>query len=275
MIEDSWHKLLEYVAAGRAADKAAGRGANAGDSPPLWVAPGQTIASIMDPLHGNCYNRIAAASLAGPLVIAQIGQSLDGRIATESGDSHYINCPESLDHLHRLRALCDAVIIGASTADMDDPQLTTRRVEGPDPVRVVVDPSGRVPGARKVLSDGMAPSLLITGPGTPEAEAEDYTRVELVLENGGISPPALLAALRDRGLGTILIEGGANTVSRFLAAGVVDYLHVLVAPLILGSGRAGLQLPVIQRVTEGFRPQTRTYQLGADILFDCDLRSSA
>src|SRR5437763_1488944 len=90
------------------------------------------------------------------MVVAQLGQSLDGRIATESGHSHYINGLEGLAHLHRLRALVDAVVVGVGTVIADDPQLTVRRVSGPQPARVVIDPSGRLPGSARVLAaDGV------------------------------------------------------------------------------------------------------------------------
>ena len=90
------------------------------------------------------------------VVVAQIGQSLDGRVATETGHSHYINGPAGLAHLHRLRALVDAVVIGAGTALADDPQLTVRRVSGPQPARVVIDARGRLPsGAKLLANDGV------------------------------------------------------------------------------------------------------------------------
>src|SRR5262249_31784085 len=79
------------------------------------------------------------------VVIGQFGQSIDARIATASRPSHYINGPAGLDHLHRLRALVDAVVVGVGTALADDPQLTVRRVAGPNPARVVIDPNGRLP----------------------------------------------------------------------------------------------------------------------------------
>jgi len=85
------------------------------------------------------------------LVVGQIGQSLDGRAATSTGHSHYINGSEGLDHLHRLRALMDAVVVGVGTALADDPLLTVRRVAGPHPARVVIDPNGRLPAAARVL----------------------------------------------------------------------------------------------------------------------------
>ena len=97
-----------------------------------------------------------------PVVIGQLGQSLDGRIATPTGASKYINGQEALRHLHRIRAEVDAVIIGVGTAIADNPQLTTRHVEGPNPVRVVIDPHGRMPRDLTMLSDGAAPVLAVT-----------------------------------------------------------------------------------------------------------------
>src|SRR5215470_15731116 len=97
------------------------------------------------------------------VVVGQIGQSLDGRIATESGHSKYINGPAGLTHLHRLRALVDAVVIGVGTAMADDPQLTVRRVAGPNPARVVIDPNGRLAPTARLLADDGVHRLVITG----------------------------------------------------------------------------------------------------------------
>lgn len=271
LFEGSWHRLLEFAAIARA------EGSEVDDDGhhSTRAALERSIAGIMDPLHGECYAGIVAASLDGPLVIAQIGQSLDGRIATTSGHSHYINGPKAIDHLHHLRALVDAVIIGASTAVLDNPSLSTRRVEGPDPARVVIDPSGRVPSTGKIFTDGGTRCLVVTAQGAGDPSGHGHETIELATEKDGIPPRAILEALRGRGLNTILVEGGALTVSRFLAAGAIDRLHVMVAPLILGSGRQGLGLPTIDRVDQGHRPATRIHQLGTDVLFDCDLRRQA
>src|SRR3954465_10582574 len=99
------------------------------------------------------------------VVVGQIGQSIDGRIATVTGHSKYINGPAGLDHLHRLRALVDAVLVGIGTAVADDPQLTVRRVAGPSPARIVLDPRGRLPpDARGLAADG-GPRLVLTAEG--------------------------------------------------------------------------------------------------------------
>src|SRR3954468_1321420 len=99
------------------------------------------------------------------VVVGQIGQSIDGRIATATGHSKYINGPAGLAHLHRLRALVDAVLIGIGTAVADDPLLTVRRCVGPSPARVVLDPKGRIPPKSKVLADDGIRRIVITAQG--------------------------------------------------------------------------------------------------------------
>jgi diaminohydroxyphosphoribosylaminopyrimidine deaminase / 5-amino-6-(5-phosphoribosylamino)uracil reductase len=208
------------------------------------------------------------------VVVGQLGQSLDGRIATNSGHSQYINCPAGLDHLHRLRALVDAVVIGVGTALADDPQLTVRRVAGPNPARVVLDPRGRLrPSARVLTADG-ARRLVVTTPQAACAFAEGVEVVRLLADDGHIAPAAVLAALAACGLRRILIEGGARTVSGFMTAGCLDRLHVMVAPVIIGTGRAGISLAPIERMDDAVRPPTRAYPLGEDVLFDCDLSAA-
>jgi riboflavin-specific deaminase-like protein len=208
------------------------------------------------------------------VVVGQLGQSLDGRIATNSGHSKYINCEAGLDHLHRLRALMDAVVIGVGTALADDPQLTVRRVSGPNPARVILDPHGRLGPNARVLTDDGTRRLVVTTPGAACAGADGVEVVRLPADNGHIAPAAVLAALAARGLRRILIEGGARTVSGFMSAGCLDRLHVMVAPVIIGTGRAGMTLRPIDRMDDALRPPTRSYPLGEDVLFDCDLSAA-
>src|SRR3954470_21732453 len=105
----------------------------------------------------------------GLVVVGQCGQSIDARIATPSGHSHYINGEAGLDHLHRLRALVDAVVVGVGTVIADDPQLTVRRVEGPSPARVILDPQGRVPARARALVGDDVRRIVITGANSTKA----------------------------------------------------------------------------------------------------------
>ncbi len=206
------------------------------------------------------------------LVVGQIGQSLDGRAATTTGHSHYINGSDGLDHLHRLRALMDAVVIGVGTALADDPLLTVRRVAGPHPARVVIDPTGRLPaGARAWRDDGVRRLVVTAGDAASPAPPPGVERIVVGGGRDHIEPAAILASLAARGLRRILIEGGPATVARFLEARCLDRLHVVVAPIILGGGRSSLDLAPITRCEEALRPQTYTHVLGNEVLFDCDL----
>jgi riboflavin-specific deaminase-like protein len=206
------------------------------------------------------------------MVVAQLGQSIDGRIATVTGHSKYINGPAGLDHLHRLRALVDAVLVGIGTAVADDPLLTVRRVAGPSPARVVLDPKGRVPPDAKVLADDGIRRLVITAEGVRPRLPAGVEIVEVPAPGGEVAPSAILAALAGRGFPRILIEGGAHTVSRFIAARCLDRLHVVVAPIIIGAGPSGVTLKPIARADEALRcSPMRAHLLGDEVLFDCDL----
>jgi diaminohydroxyphosphoribosylaminopyrimidine deaminase / 5-amino-6-(5-phosphoribosylamino)uracil reductase len=209
-----------------------------------------------------------------PFVVAQLGQSLDGRIATPTGESRWINRDAALDHVHRLRATVDAVVVGIGTVVADDPLLNVRRVAGRNPARVVIDPSGRLPPAARLLTEDGARRLIVrTDDGPPPPDGVEIVRVPS--KGDPMSPRAIVEALFALGLKTLLIEGGAWTVSSFIDAGAVDRLHVLVAPMILGSGKTGLALKPIARLAEARRPLTRVHLLAdGDVLFDCDLRAS-
>jgi riboflavin-specific deaminase-like protein len=231
----------------------------------------RSTANSLPPPWAELFGPLRTGVVDGLTVIGQIGQSLDGRIATASGHSKYINGPAGVTHLHRLRSLVDAVVIGVGTALADDPQLTVRRVAGPHPARIVLDPSGRLAASAKVFAADGVRRLLVTAEGTRCTPPSDIEVVALPVTGGGIAPSSILAALAERGLRRILIEGGADTVSRFLAAGCLDRLHVTVAPIIFGSGRPGFILPPVERADQALRAPMRTYQLDDEVLFDCDL----
>ncbi len=204
--------------------------------------------------------------------IGQLGQSLDGRIATASGDSHYINGEIARRHLHRLRALVDAVVIGAGTAISDQPQLTVRLADGQDPVRVLLDPSARVPPIGPLFEGGPALIWVIAeNTPVPKPLPAHVELLRLATGKYGFPPPEVVKALHQRGLKKLLIEGGSVTVSRFMDANALDRLHLLIAPLLIGSGPTGITLPEIERLADARRPPIRCYTLADELLVDVAL----
>ncbi len=216
-----------------------------------------------------------------PFVVAQLGQSLDGRIATPTGESRWINRGAALDHLHRLRDAVDAVVVGVGTVIADDPMLNVRRVRprspGRPPARVVIDPHGRLPVGARLLAEDGARRLVVRrdGPGPQLATPPGVEVVHVMPDHALMHPRDIVAALHALGLRRLLIEGGAWTVSSFIDAGAIDRLHVLVAPMILGSGKSGLSLSPISRLDQARRPVCQVHVLDdGDVLFDCNLRET-
>lgn len=241
-----------------------------GEQPPVGqdgdARSGEEWESQLDSIYRPLLRR-------GPLVMAQLGQTLDGRIATRTGHSHYVTGPEDIVHLHRLRALVDAVVVGAGTAISDDPRLTVREVPGANPVRVLLDPSARVPLDRCMFRDSAAPTLWIVAPQAAVGAVPggvQLLRLEESPEGGGFRPQDVLEILAAHGLNRVLVEGGGITVSRFLDAGALHRLHLTVAPILLGSGRPSLTLDPVDRLDQALRPRCRRFLLGADLLFDLE-----
>ena len=199
---------------------------------------------------------------------AQIGQSLDGRVATEAGDAQDVSGPGGLAHLHRLRAVADAVVIGVKTALHDDPQLTVRLVEGQSPARVVIDPDGRLANDASLLAETSARRIVIQA-----VDKERPPGVEVItLERASwIDPKAIASALANLGFRRVLVEGGGITITQFLEAELLNRLHVAVSPLIIGSGPQSLTTSPVGTLAMARRPKTQVYELGSDILFDCGL----
>jgi riboflavin-specific deaminase-like protein len=203
-----------------------------------------------------------------PFVIGQVGQSLDGRVATDGGRAEIVNGAAALIHLHRLRSLVDAVLIGVGTALADDPQLTVRDALGTDPARVILDPGGRLPiDARCLKADGARRIIVGVGPKVSDMSVEVLS---IPTTAGELAPEKILSALRTAGLNRVLIEGGPRTLSRFLSARCLDRLHILTAPIIIGSGVSSVQLPAIAAIDSALRPRTFVHPLpSGDVLFDC------
>ena len=263
-----------------AADAVAGLGPLAGTAPQALIAwsPGSGWglgSAARGDVRGllELYLPLLPSHPGELLTLGHLGQSLDGYIATDRGESCFVTGPENILHLHRLRALCDAVLVGAETVATDDPRLTTRLVPGDSPVRVVLDPRRRLPAERRVFQDGAAATLLVCAEGLAGPGHQGQAEVLAVPATAGrLRLDALVEALHRRGLRRLFVEGGGVTVSVFLAAWLLDRLQVAVAPLLIGEGRRGLSLPAGVPLGDCLRPDCRVFRMGADILFDCDLR---
>jgi diaminohydroxyphosphoribosylaminopyrimidine deaminase/5-amino-6-(5-phosphoribosylamino)uracil reductase len=243
------------------------------DLEPCFQSSARLAPAVIELL--DLYLPLCVGSGARDLVIGHVGQSLDGQIATAGGASRYVTGPENIVHMHRLRSLVDAVLVGAGTVECDDPQLTTRLVPGEHPTRVVIDPSLRLPHTRKLYRDGAAPTLIVCGTGRAEHGAPPRVPiVEVPSENSLLSVPHVLSALAARGLRRVFVEGGGVTLSHFIQAGRLDRLHVTICPMIIGRGRPGISLPGVESLEQALRPVTRRFTLGNDVLFDCRLAHS-
>lgn len=219
------------------------------------------------------YGPLARRDL-GPMAVAQIGQSLDGRIATLTGDARNVSGPDGLLHLHRMRALVDGVVIGVRTALHDQPQLTVRLCSGDNPARIVIDPQGRLPDDAPMLRPCGARRIVVQAASRPRAPGIEV--ITLKQTAGLLDPQAILSALRDRGIATLLVEGGGITIARFLEAELLTRLQIAVSPVLIGAGPQGLTLEnPITRLADAIRPQTRSFALGPEVVFDCALSDLA
>ena len=227
------------------------------------VAPFSSSASELLDL----YMPLCVGARSTGLVVAHLGQSVDHRIAADGGKPLQITGAADALHTHRLRALFDAVVVGAHTIASDDPRLTTRLVEGRSPTRVVIDPRQRLSPDHRVFTDRDAFTLRIVS--TDQTPTQGVTTLAVPGSDDGLDLRALLAELGRRGLRRVFVEGGGETVRRFLHLGLLDRLQLVVAPQTLGAGPLGVS---VQSTLARFGEDAcRRIALGDDLLFDWDL----
>jgi GTP cyclohydrolase II len=211
-----------------------------------------------------------------PHVVLKYAQTLDGRIATGTGDSRWISGRRERAVSHALRAACDAVMVGVGTVLRDDCRLTVRLVPGPSPIRVVVDSTLRIPLTSAVLDEEAATIVMTTARSSPIRRAALQARHVgvRVVEAGpqGVDLASALRVLREMGVGSLLVEGGARLITSMLAAGTVDRLIVGMAPRILGAGTEAVGDLGVTQVREGLRLANRaTHLAGDDLLLAWDV----
>lgn len=216
-----------------------------------------------------------------PYLILKSAVTLEGRIATVTGDSRWISGAESRLVVHRLRDRVDAVMVGIGTVLEDDPRLTTRLDEGGrDAMRIVVDAELRIPETAALLEPGSeAPTLVATTRRAPPEKAERLRRrgiqvLEIADRGGRVDLPELMQRLGAQGLQSILLEGGSRLNAAALAAGIVDRVMVFVAPVLLGGsqGPGMFAGPGVERLSQAIRlRQVRVERCGDDTLIEGEI----
>lgn len=227
----------------------------------LWDAAEQRALDLYGPL---------ARRDVGPMTIGQVGQSLDGRIATPTDDARNISGPDGLMHLHRMRALVDGVMVGVKTALHDRPRLTVRLCDGPQPTRVLLDPRGRVGDDAPLFADDDVRRVVIQTVDRPRPRGVDVIRLHAV--GGRLDPADIRSALHSEGMSSLLIEGGGVTLGWFISSALLDRLHVAIAPLLIGGGPPGLSLPVPpKKLSDAVRFSANVFSVGAETVLDAPL----
>ena len=202
------------------------------------------------------------------LVIAQIGQSIDGRIALNNGNSHYINNPKSIIYLHCLRSISDAIIVGSNTIKKDDPRLTTRKIKGTNPKRIIIDGSLSLNNKYKIFNDGN--ENIIFTKSNKNIRLNNSTIIRLKEKNFTKNFITQIKKLKYK---NILVEGGSKTISELINNKYIDILQFMIAPILIGSGINSLNLKEISNLNKAIRPKHNFNELENEIIVNLFLNS--
>lgn len=206
-----------------------------------------------------------------PFVTIKYAQSLDGRLATKNGSSQWISSPAALKYAHQLRSQSDAVLVGAGTANLDNPKLTVRLVKGNNPIRVVLSKSGKLKKNLRLLNDKKARTIIITSASTKFPK--NCETIQISANKGSIDIKAALLELGKIGVVNLLVEGGAETITGFLKSKLADRIIVISAPIIIGDGISAvgdLNIKTIDRSLKLINVDSK--RIGADCLIIGDLK---
>ena len=200
--------------------------------------------------------------------IGQIGQSLDGKIALNNGSSHYINEKESITYLHCLRSISDGVLVGVNTIIKDNPLLTTRKIKGPNPIRLIIDPTLKLTNKYKIFKDDNK-NIIFTN-SSKEKKFINTTIVKFPKKN---FTQNIYDYLEKTSLQTILIEGGPTTLSHFIELKLLNYMQFIISPTIIGSGIDSVRLKPISNLKNALRAKNTICKLGKEIIVTLDFNS--
>ncbi|MFB0505352.1 MAG: bifunctional diaminohydroxyphosphoribosylaminopyrimidine deaminase/5-amino-6-(5-phosphoribosylamino)uracil reductase RibD [Thermodesulfobacteriota bacterium] len=215
-----------------------------------------------------------------PFVTLKFAQSLDGRIATKTGNSQWISSPETLRLAHKLRSTHDGVLVGIGTVLADDPSLTVRLLKGRNPQRIILDGRLRIPLTAKVLNDeGVGKTSIVTTEGANRKKAQSLknlgAKILWVAKNrrGEIDMEDLLGKLGRMGITSVLVEGGAKIITSMLRERLADKIVIVVAPKLIGKGIEAVGNLEIRGVNEALQiSRMKTRRLGDDIVIEGYLR---
>ena len=202
------------------------------------------------------------------LVIAQIGQSIDGRIALNNGNSHYINNPKSIIYLHCLRSISDAIIVGSNTIKKDNPLLTTRKIKGTSPQRIIIDGRLSLNNKYKIFNDGN--ENIIFTKSNKNIRLNNSTIIRLKEKN---FTKNLITQIKKLKYKNILVEGGSKTISELINNKYIDILQFMIAPILIGSGINSLNLKEISNLNKAIRPKHNFNELENEIIVNLFLNS--
>ena len=200
--------------------------------------------------------------------IGQIGQSLDGKIALNNGSSHYINEKESITYLHCLRSISDGVLVGVNTIIKDNPLLTTRKIKGPNPIRLIIDPTLKLTNKYKIFKDDNKNIIF-----TNSSKEKKFTNTTIVKFSKKNFTQNIYDYLKKTSLQTILIEGGPTTLSHFIELKLLNFMQFIISPTIIGSGIDSVRLKPISDLKNALRAKNTICKLGKEIIVTLDFNS--
>jgi diaminohydroxyphosphoribosylaminopyrimidine deaminase/5-amino-6-(5-phosphoribosylamino)uracil reductase len=238
------------------------------------------IETVVGVLESECralnevYLKWVTAGL--PYVTVKWAQTLDGRIATAQGGSRWISSAESLKLAHKLRATHDAILVGVNTVIKDNPELTTRLVKGRSPARVILDSHLRIPLDAKVLSNQEAAGTMVAATASPPVgKLPDLKKMGIEVLNippdstGRVDLKELLKVLARRQISSLLVEGGGETITSFLRAGLADRVIAIIAPKIMGRGTEAIGELNVKDVSKALKLKfKRVYKSGVDVIIE-------